>query len=135
MFIVCDFIINLLHCVNHPASENVLSMISNFLLPYILHPTHLRSASLIDNIFANTFNLVTKLSLGIIFLSFWSLKISKYTSLYHYKHDYSHFNKALFIVEVSRLDSSNVYHNSNLNLMARLIVSTTKLALSIFSLS
>ena len=66
-----DFNINLLNCVYHPASENFLNMMnSNYLLPYILQPTRVtdRSATLIDNIFANTYNfnalsgnLVTKL--------------------------------------------------------------------------
>ena len=45
--------------LNHPASETFLNMMnSNYLLPYILQHTHVtdRSATLIDNIFANTFN-------------------------------------------------------------------------------
>ena len=72
IFILGDFNINLLNCVNHPASEPFLNMMnSNYLLPYILQPTRVtdRSATLIDNIFANTFNsnarsgnLVTKIS-------------------------------------------------------------------------
>ena len=72
IFILVDFNINLLNCANHPASENFLNMTnSNYLLPYILQPSRVadRSATLIDNIFANTFNfnalsgdLVTKIS-------------------------------------------------------------------------
>ena len=53
IFILGDFNINLLNCVNHPAPENFLSMMnSNYLLPYILQPTRVtyRSATLIDNI-------------------------------------------------------------------------------------
>ena len=45
--------------MNHPASEHFLSMMnSNQPLPYIFQPTRKtdRSATLIDNIFANTFN-------------------------------------------------------------------------------
>ena len=70
--ILGDFNINLLNCENHPASENFLNMMnSNLLLSYILQPTRVtdRSATLIDNLFANTFNfnalsgnLVTKIS-------------------------------------------------------------------------
>ena len=72
IFILGDFNIELLNCENHPASENFLNMMnSNCLLSYILQPTLVtdRSATLIDNIFANTFNfnalsgnLVTKIS-------------------------------------------------------------------------
>ena len=54
-----EVILILTYCVNHPASETFLNMMnSNYLLPYILQPTHVtdRSATLIDNIFANTFN-------------------------------------------------------------------------------
>ena len=40
IFILGDFNINLLNCVNHPASETFLNMTnSNYLLPYILQPT------------------------------------------------------------------------------------------------
>ena len=45
---------------------------------------------------------------------FW-IKSVHYTYLYYYKHDYSHFNKEVFVVKVSRVDSSYVFHNSNLN--------------------
>ena len=58
IFILADFNINPLNCVNRPASETFLNMMnSNYLLPYILQPTRVtdRSATLIDNIFANTF--------------------------------------------------------------------------------
>ena len=59
IFLLGDFNINLLNCANHPASENFLNMLnSNYLLPYFLQPTRVTDsgASLIDNIFANTFN-------------------------------------------------------------------------------
>ena len=37
IFILGDFNINLLNCINHPASENFLNMMnSNYLLPDIL---------------------------------------------------------------------------------------------------
>lgn len=59
LFLLGDFNINLLNCVNHLASKIFLNMMnSNCLLPYILQPTRVtdRSATLIDNIFANTYN-------------------------------------------------------------------------------
>ena len=124
IFILGDFNINLLNCVNHPASESFLNMMnSNFLLLYILQPTRVtdRSATLIDNIFANTYNfnalsgnLVTKISDHLPqFLIIEDLKVN-YTSLNYYKHDYSHFNEEVFVEEVSHLDFSTVY-NSNLD--------------------
>ena len=67
-----DFNINLLTCENHPESNDFILMLNSFfLLPYILQPTRIteRSATLIDNIFANTYstnaisgNLVSKIS-------------------------------------------------------------------------
>ena len=124
IFILGDFNINLLNCVNHPASESFLNMMnSNFLLPYVLQPTRVtdRSATLIDNIFANTYNfnalsgnLVTKISDHLPqFLIIEDLKVN-YTSLNYYKHDYSRFNEEVFVEEVSHLDFSTVY-NSNLD--------------------
>ena len=124
IFILGDFNINLLNCVNHPASETFLNMMnSNYLLPYILQPTRVtdRSATLIDNIFANTFNfnalsgnLVTKISDHFPqFLIIEDLKVN-YASLNYYKHDYSHFCEETFVDEVSHLDFSSIY-NCNLN--------------------
>ena len=124
IFILGDFNINLLNCVNHPASENFLNMMnSNYLLPYILQPTHVTdgSATLIDNIFANTFNfnalsgnLATKISHHFPqFLIIEDLKVN-YATLNYYKHDYSHFSEEAFVDEVSHLDFSPIY-NSNLN--------------------
>ena len=120
-----DFNINLLNCVYHPASENFLNMMnSNYLLPYILKPTRVtdRSATLIDNIFANTYNsnalsgnLVTKISDHFPqFLIIEDLKVN-YASLNYYKHDYSHFSEETFVDEVSHLDFSSIYNYSNLN--------------------
>ena len=72
IFIMGDFNINLLNCESHPESNDFLLMLNSFfLLPYILEPTRIteRSATLIDNIFANTYamnaisgNLVSKIS-------------------------------------------------------------------------
>ena len=125
IFLLGDFNINVLNCANHPASENFLNMLnSNYLLPYILQPTRVTdsSATLIDNIFANTFNfnalsgnLVTKISDHFPqFLIIEDLKVN-YASLNYYKHDYSRFSEEAFVDEVSHLDFSLIY-NSNLNL-------------------
>ena len=107
IFIPGDFNINLLNCVNRLASENFLNMMnSNYLLPcYILQLTRVtdRSATLIDKIFANTYNfntlsgnLVTKISDHLPqFLVIGDLKVN-YASLNYYKHDYSHFSEEMF---------------------------------------
>lgn len=124
IFILGDFKINLLNCVNHPAPENFLNMMnSNLLLPCILQPSRVtdRSATLIDNIFANTFNfnalsgnLVTKMSDHFPqFLIIRDLKLY-YIFLNYYKHDYSHFSEEVFVEEVYYIDFSPVY-KSNLN--------------------
>ena len=59
IFLTGDLIIiNLLNCKSHPESNDFLPMLNSyFLLSYILQPTHIteRSATLIDNIFANTY--------------------------------------------------------------------------------
>ena len=75
-FIMGDFNINLLTCENHPESNDFILMLNSFfLLPYILQPTRIteRSATLIDNIFANTYsmnaisgNLVSKINMIIL---------------------------------------------------------------------
>lgn len=92
-------------------------------MPYILQPTRVtdRIATLIDNIFANTFNfnalsgnLVTKISDHFPqFLIIEDLKVN-YATLNYYKHDYSHFSEEAFVDEVSHLDFSPI-SNSNLN--------------------
>ena len=54
--IMGDFNINLLECEHHNDTNNfVNSMVSHYLLPYILHPTRVtdHSATVIDNIFSN----------------------------------------------------------------------------------
>ena len=131
IFILGDFNINLLNCVNHPASENFLTtMNSNYLLPYILQPTRVtdQSATLIDNIFANAYNfnvlsgnLITKISDHFPqFMIIEDLKVN------YYKYDYSLFNEDGFVDEVSHLDFSSVY-NSNLNTNVKFDLFVTKL--------
>ena len=54
--IMGNFNINLLECEHHTDTNNfVNSMVSHYLLPYILHPTRVtdHSATVIDNIFSN----------------------------------------------------------------------------------
>ena len=58
IILTADFNINLLNCESHPESNDFSLMLNSyFLLPYILQPTRIteRSATLIDNIFSNTY--------------------------------------------------------------------------------
>ena len=67
-----DFNVNLLNCESHPECNDFLLMLNSyFLLPYISQPTRFteRSATLIDNMFFNTYamnanssNLASKIS-------------------------------------------------------------------------
>ena len=60
IFLTGDFNINLLNCENNPGSNDFLQMLdSYFFLPYILQPTRIteRSATLIDNIFTNSYSM------------------------------------------------------------------------------
>ena len=67
-----DFNVNLLNCESHPESNDFLLMLNSyFLLPCISQPTRIteRSATLIDNMFSNTYamnaissNLASKIS-------------------------------------------------------------------------
>ena len=109
-----DFNINLLNCESHPESNDFLLMLNSFfLLPYILQPTRIteRSATLIDNIFANTYamnaisgNLVSKISDHLPqFLIVDNLKID-YKVLNYYKNDFSKFDEEKFINDFSLLD-------------------------------
>ena len=105
-------------------------------MPYILQPSRVidRSATLIDHIFAETFNfyalsgnISTKISDHFPqFLIIEDLKVN-YTTLNYYKHDYSHFSEEAFVDEVSHLDFSPIYnYYSNLNTNGKLIFSMTK---------
>ena len=124
MFILGDFNIYLTNCVNHPASENFLNIMnSDYLLLIFSKQTRVtdKSATLIDNIFANTFNfnalsgiLLTTISDHFPqFLIIEDLKVN-YAFLNYYKHDHSHFSEEAFVDEVFHLDFSSV-NSSNLN--------------------
>ena len=118
IFIMGDFNINLLNCESHPESNDFLLMLNSFfLLPYILEPTRIteRSATLIDNIFANTYamnaisgNLVSKISDHLPqFLIVDNLKVN-YKVLNYYKNDFSKFDEEKFINDFSLLDWNNI---------------------------
>ena len=60
IFVMGGFNINLLNCESHPKSDNFLVMLNSFFLLYILEPTHVTkrlAATLINNIFANTYSM------------------------------------------------------------------------------
>ena len=107
IFIMGDFNINLLNYENHPETNEFLnSMNVNSFLPYILQPTRIteRSATLIDNIFANissyssiSGNLITKIADHLPqFLIVENLKIN-YRFLHNHKYDFTDFNEIKFI--------------------------------------
>ena len=90
---------------------------SFFLLPYILQPTRIteRSATLIDNIFANTYalnaisgNLVSKTCDHLPqFLIVDNLKVN-YKALNYYKNDFSKFDEEKLINDFSLLNWNNI---------------------------
>ena len=56
LFIICDFNISLLNYQSHSETNDFINlMVSQYLLPHILHPTRVtdHSATIIDNIFTN----------------------------------------------------------------------------------
>ena len=134
IFIMGDFNINLLTCENHPESNDFILMLNSFfLLPYILQPTRIteRSATLIDNIFANTYsmnaisgNLVSKISDHLPqLLIVDNIKVN-YKILNYYKYDFTKFDEDNFINEFAVINWENI---SNTNLDAN-----TKFFLNIF---
>ena len=108
-------------------------------MPYILQPTCVtdRSATLIDNSFANTFNfstinsnLITNLSDHFPqFLITEDLKVN-YASLNYFKYDYSHFCEEVFVQEIAELGFSLIYNcnltNDEFNLFHDQINSVSK---------
>ena len=119
IFIMGNFNINLLNCESHPESNDFLLMLNSFFFqPYILQPTRIteRSATLTDNIFANTYamnaisgNLVSKISDHLPqFLIVDNLKVN-YKVLNYYKNDFSKFDEEKFINDFSLpLDWNNI---------------------------
>ena len=124
LFIMGDFNINLLTCESHPESNDFILMLNSFfLLPYILQPTRIteRSATLIDNIFANTYsmnaisgNLVSKISDHLPkLLIVDNIKVN-YKILNYYKNDYTKFDEDKFINEFTVINWENI-SNTNLD--------------------
>ena len=118
IFIMGDFNINLLSSETHPESNDFILMLNSFfLLPYILQPTRIteRSATLIDNIFANTYsmdaisgNLVSKISDHLPqLLIVDNIKVN-YKILNYYKNDYTKFDEDKFINEFSAINCENI---------------------------
>ena len=118
------FNINLLTCENHPESNDFILMLNSFfLLPYILQPTRIteRSATLIDNIFANSYsrraisgNLVSKISDHLPqLLIVDNIKVN-YKILNYYKNDYTKFDENKFINEFTAINWENI-SNTNLD--------------------
>ena len=118
IFIMGDFNINLLSSESHPKSNDFILMLNSFfLLPYILQPTRIteRSATLIDNIFANTYsmnaisgNLVSKISDHLPqLLIVDNIKVN-YKILNYYKNDYTKFDEDKFINELSAINWENI---------------------------
>ena len=90
---------------------------SFFLLPYILQPTRIteRSATLIDDIFANTYamnaisgNLVSKISDHLPQLLIVDNRKVNYKVLNYYNNDFSKFDEEEFINDFSLLDWNNI---------------------------
>ena len=124
IFIMGDFNINLLTCESHPESNDFILMLNSFfLLPYILQPTRIteRSATLLDNIFANTYsmnaisgNLVSKISDHLPqLLIVDNIKVN-YNILNYYKNDYTKFDEDKFINEFTVINWENI-SNTNLD--------------------
>ena len=62
LFIMADFNINLYNYSSHTETNDFINlMVSNYLLPHILHPTRVtdQSATITDNIFSNNCELDT----------------------------------------------------------------------------
>ena len=128
--IMGDFNINLLNYDSHSETNDFINiMVSNHLLPHILHPTRVtdHSATIIDNIFSNNLELAT-LSGNILtnisdhfpqFLILVNTNIDhKECSLYQY--DYSKFNEQTFLNEFKNhswdhLSTDNSDLNSKFN--------------------
>ena len=112
--IMGDFNINLLECEHHTDTNNsVNSMVSHYLLPYILHPTRVtdHSATVIDNIFSNVTDCET-ISGNIFnqiadhysqFLIITKLQVD-YKSNTFYQYNYSNFKQHKYIHDFSKLN-------------------------------
>ena len=114
IFLMGDFNLNLLSYEHHTETNNFInSMVSHYLLPYILHSTRVtdHSSTVIDNIFSNVTEYET-ISGNIInqiadhFAQFLLLKRIniKYKNTNFYQYNYSNFNKENFVEEFSNIN-------------------------------
>ena len=114
IFVMGDFNINLLSYDGHTDTNDFInSMVSHYLLPYILHPTRVtdHSSTVIDNIFSNVTDFDT-VSGNIInqiadhFAQFLILKKIhiEFKNTTFYQHDYSSFQMENFVGNFSDLN-------------------------------
>ena len=113
LFIMGDFNINLYNYSSHTETNDFINlMVSNYLLPHILHPTRVTDhfATIIDNIFSNNCELDT-LSGNLLsqisdhfpqFLIIKNITVD-YRNCSLYQYDYSKFNKQSFINDFKEL--------------------------------
>ena len=94
---------------------------SYFLLPYILQPTRIteRSATLIDNIFSNTYaanttsgNLVLRIPDQLPQLLIVDNVKVNHKTLHYYKNDYFKFDEEKWINDFALLDWANIFNNN-----------------------
>ena len=127
-FCMGDFNVNLLNYnVHNPTNDFVDSMLSNYLLPYILHPTRVtdHSATVIDNIFSNNTvfesvsgNIMTHMSDHFPqFIILNKININ-YKNCSYAKHDFSKFNEQAFINTFEE-QNLNFVHDKNLSLNSK----------------
>ena len=127
IILTADFNINLLNCESHPESNDFSLMLNSyFLLPYILQPTRIteRSATLIDNIFSNTYavnttsgNLVLRIQDHLPQLSIVDNVKVNHKTLHYYKNDYSKFDEEKWINDFALLDWANIFNNKDFRYM------------------
>ena len=123
-----DFNVNLLNYnLHNPTNDFLDSILSNYLLRYILHPTRVtdHSATVIDNIFSNNTvfesvngNIMTHISDHFpqyIILN----KIDNNRKNFSYaKHDFSKLNEQVFINTFAE-QNLNFVHDKNLSLKSK----------------
>ena len=122
IYVMGDFNINLLSYEAHSeTNEFINTVVSHYLLPYILHPTRVtdHSSTVIDNIFSDVTDYKT-VSGNIInqiadhFAQFMLVKRINinYKNTTFYQYDYSDFKKENFIEDISNINWETL-HESN----------------------
>ena len=114
IYFMGDFNLNLLNYESHSDTNDFINtMVSHYLLPYILHPTRVtdHSSTVIDNIFSNITDFDTKSGNILCDISdhFPQVLIvdktcPNYKSCSFAKRDFSHFDENKFINDYSALD-------------------------------